>query len=155
MERGEQEGGGGAQRSVRWMFQAWAAYWAALPVVALWTPATLFLRLQQQMPGRAAFTIAADERLNLRLTVDRASVWAAGISYAELVAWLAGPPLVLWVAWLWWTARGTRRVAPRGTIPSVEAAQSRQLGGATPLATLAGAAGRAREGVRAPVDRAH
>lgn len=156
MTRDEQEGRDWAQRSVRWLYGAWAAYWATLPVVALGTPAALFLRLRQQAPGRAAFTVTADEGLKLRLTVDGATAWAAGMSYTELALWLAAPPLVLWVAWLWWTGRGLRRAPRRATassVRSVPAAQPRQLGVAAPPGTFGGAGVRAPEGVRAPVDR--
>ena len=152
MTRDGQEPGGGTRRSMRSLYGACAAYWAALPVAALWTPATTFLRLRDRMPGRAALTLnlAGDEGIALQLTADAASVWSGAISYLALAGWLAGPPLVLWAVWLWWAGRDVQR----GGVPQpAGAAPLRELHAAPPPDAFVGVAARTPEGVRSPVDR--
>jgi hypothetical protein len=149
MPHDERDGRGGAERAIAGLLATWAAYWAALLVVALWRPASLAFRLKQQMPGRVrvALDLATEHGVTLRLTGDASPVWAGTISFTELAVWLAVPPLALWVVWLWWTGR-------RPGLPPERAAR-RSATPAPPRAELGGgAAVRTPERVGAPMNPA-
>jgi len=107
MKRDERQSSGGRRRGLRALVAAWTVYWVALVVWALSPPMALFVRLRERMPGRV--TIGFVDDLRLRVTLDKATVWAADLSGAEALAWLVGPPLVMWIAWLWWSGRAATR----------------------------------------------
>ena len=100
-------------RSVRWLFRGAVAYWVAFFVAVLWHPFALFLRVRQQLPGRTALHIG--DAFGLAVTVDQQPIWVTGLSTVQTIAWLVGPPLVLWLLWVWWVARAERAAggAPR------------------------------------------
>jgi hypothetical protein len=99
----------GRERDVRSLVVACVAYWTGLVGWALWTPASVFLRLRQQMPGRTSLLF--NDELQVKVLVDHHPVWVAGVSSFELMAWVAGPPLLIWVCWLLRTGRA-RTIAP-------------------------------------------
>jgi hypothetical protein len=145
-----------AQRAFRGLLASWAAYWAALPVVALWTPVRLFLRHKAQQPGLARLRIdlASEEGVSLQVTQGAGPLLTSALSYTELIVWLVGPPLALWLVWLWWTARGAPRALRQAKEPAVTAAQPRrQLRAFAPPGTFGGAAVPTPERVRPRVDR--
>ena len=142
------------RRSARWLFGAWAGYWAALTTVALWTPATLLLRLRRTAPpGAVTATANADGALTLRLTEHGATAWSAAMSYTELAFWLAVPPLALWAAWLWWGRASAAPAVRVDRVARLDARHDEQLLAASPAMPSA-AAGGARDPVGAPVNRA-
>jgi hypothetical protein len=125
MPQHERVGRDGARRGIGGLLAAWIAYWAALPVVALWQPVNLFLRLKAQRTDRARLVIdlASEEGVSLEVTQGAGPLLTSALSYTELILWLVWPPLALWVVWLWWTARGSRRVPRQAVDPSVVAAR--------------------------------
>jgi hypothetical protein len=127
MRQTERIGRDGAQRSIGGLLAAWATYWAALLLVALWRPMSLFLRLRQEKPGRGSASVKASsgEGIVARLMEGTSPVWAATISFTELAVWLVGPPLMLWLVWFWWTGRHPGRVPGRVARPSLAPAQPR------------------------------
>jgi hypothetical protein len=48
-------------------------------------------------------------------------VWSGATGLGELALWLAGPPLLLWVAWLLTRPRMPAAVAPVGEPPALHA----------------------------------
>jgi hypothetical protein len=157
MPHDERDGHGGPERALGGLLAAWAAYWAALLVVALWKPAVLFFRLKQQMPGRGRVDLrfASEQGISLRLTGGASPVWAGTISFTELAVWLVGPPLALWLVWLWWTGHRPGRRPTRTTRASVAPAQPRPgLGDGARPATYEGAVAHTPERVGVPVDPA-
>jgi dihydrodipicolinate synthase/N-acetylneuraminate lyase len=156
MPHHERVGRDGARRGIGGLLAAWLAYWAALPVVALWQPADLFLRLKAQRTGRARLMIdlASEEGVSLQVTQGAGPLLTSALSYTELILWLVGPPLALWVVWLWWTARGSHRAPRQAEDPSVMATPSRrQLREGAQPGTFGGAAVATPERVRPRVDR--
>src|SRR5215207_1547245 len=82
-------------------------------------PLSLYARIRRQMPGRTSLIF--DEVLRVQIRVDHRAVWEGGPSPLELIAWLIGPPLVMWAAWLWWVGRRHRR-EEGGAVPAAMAA---------------------------------
>jgi hypothetical protein len=156
MPQHERVGRDGARRGIGGLLAAWIAYWAALPVVALCQPVNLFLRLKAQRTGRARLMIdlASEEGVSLEVTQGAGPLLASALSYTELILWLVGPPLALWVVWLWWTARRSHRALRQAEDPAVMAAQSRrQLREGAQPGAFGGAAVPTPERVRPRVDR--
>ncbi|MGZ8377109.1 MAG: hypothetical protein ACXWZS_12245 [Gemmatirosa sp.] len=75
----------GRQRSVRTLFAAWAVYWLALLAVQLWPAAVQWWAIRRQEHGTISISVGGD--------------------FAESVAWIAIPPLVMTIVWLLWTRR--------------------------------------------------
>lgn len=83
------------------LLAAWAAYWLALAAVVLWRPVTLARRLSELPKGRANGTGTFDDGVfEVRMNVDGATVWHGRATMTEMLLWVVGPPLVLWLLWL-------------------------------------------------------
>jgi hypothetical protein len=96
----------GRRRIVGALSAAVVAYWAGLAVVALRTPVQLFRHLRQQSPGHA--TMGYTDRWGFAVTLDGHPVWQSHVSLLTATLWIAGPPLLLWLAWLITTGRRAR-----------------------------------------------
>jgi hypothetical protein len=85
----------------RHLLISWCAYWAATLLVLLW-PVWQFAYHVQQSPDNHG-TISAgfgDGGFTAKTTDVAGAVWTSSISLLPLTLLLAGPPLLLWVAWV-------------------------------------------------------
>jgi hypothetical protein len=72
--------------SARKLFMSWAIYWVALLAVAAWRPLLELIQLRRtQEHGTVSFTYTG--------------------SFLSLALWIAGPPLVLFLVWLFTRSR--------------------------------------------------
>jgi threonine/homoserine/homoserine lactone efflux protein len=85
----------------RHLLTAWSAYWAGLAAVTLGPAALAILRVT--VPEGAKGSVAAnvgDKGFELIIKAGEAVVWAGQASIASVALWIAGPPLLIWLAWL-------------------------------------------------------
>ena len=74
------------ERAVGLLFRAWLVYWTVLLAVQGWPVARALWRIRQS-GGKGSFSVSYDGGL------------------LEAALWLAGPPLLMALAWLLWTRR--------------------------------------------------
>jgi hypothetical protein len=85
----------------RHLLAAWVAYWIAMPIVALWPGIIACWRATQAPEGHGTISASfANTLLSLSATLDGVTIWSGSAYLAEMALWLAGPPLILWLAWL-------------------------------------------------------
>jgi hypothetical protein len=85
----------------RHLLAAWVAYWIAMPIVALWPGIIAGWRATQAPEGHGTISASfANTLLSLSATLDGVTIWSGSAYLAEMALWLAGPPLILWLAWL-------------------------------------------------------
>jgi threonine/homoserine/homoserine lactone efflux protein len=90
---------------IRWkprhLLAAWSTYWAGLALVTLGPAALAILRIT--VPEGAKGSVAAnfgDAGLQLVVKSGDVTTWFGQASVSSVALWLAGPPLLLWLAWL-------------------------------------------------------
>jgi hypothetical protein len=118
------------------MLATWVAYWAALVGVTLGSGLLGAWRLTRT-PGSHGTMSASFDNGKLLFTVNDAvgaGAWSFGTSVAAAVAWIAVPPLALWVLWL---MSRPRRAAQQPAAPAML--------GAAPMGTAGRAGASARE----------
>lgn len=128
-------------RLERWpagaLLGSWVAWWAGLVGVTIGPGLLRALRLGRA-PGMHGSMSASFDGGHLQLivsnTLDPAGSWTFGTSMATALAWIAIPPLALWLLWL--LARPHREALPAPSTPMLDAPASR--------ATIADAATRER-----------
>ncbi|MEO8623776.1 MAG: hypothetical protein ABI625_22035 [bacterium] len=84
----------------RHLLTAWTVYWIALVGVTLGSAIGAILKV---LPENAKGSVSAGfGNDGLRLTVTNAgrSVWDGSVSLTAAALWVAGPPLLIWIAWL-------------------------------------------------------
>lgn len=89
-------------RRWRWrhLFSAWLAYWAGLVVVVLWEPLTVARRLARLPDNQASIAVEFKNTVFSAVFAERGvTVWSGTATLLEIVLWIAGPPLLLWVIW--------------------------------------------------------
>ena len=92
----------------RHLLAAWSAYWLGLAAVTL-TPIVIAIsRLTSgAAPGQSNVTVNfGSAGLSVIGTRAGATVLQRSASLLELGLWIAGPPLLLWGAWLYEETRG-------------------------------------------------
>jgi hypothetical protein len=85
----------------RHLLAAWSAYWVGLVVVTL-GPAIISL-LRVALPAGAKGSASAsfgDGGMHLEVFREGTIAWAGSAHYVPVALWLAGPPLLLWLAWI-------------------------------------------------------
>ena len=89
---------------------SWVGYWAVLAAVTL-TPAAIALWKVSRAGAKGDASVALGDA-GLRATVSVVGVthWDRTVSLSTFVLFVAGPPLLLWLAWLV-TSTGRRVVA--------------------------------------------
>ena len=94
-------------RFARWsasaLFGTWVAWWAALIGVTLGPGLVRAVRLARQPGNHGSFSASVDGGRLLFKVVDGAGptgTWTLGTSVWTALAWIAVPPLALWVVWL-------------------------------------------------------
>lgn len=84
----------------RHLLAAWAGYWAVLAAVTLTPGAIALWKVSREGAKGSANVSLGDAGLHANITLAGATVWDATIAVSTLVLWIAGPPLVLWLGWL-------------------------------------------------------
>ena len=113
-------------RLERWragaLLGTWAAYWAALVGVTIGPGLLAAWRLTHQ-PGSHGNMSASVDAGRLLLNVNdvggAGNVWTFSTSITAALAWIAGPPLILWLIWL--LSRPRRDVAPPADVAMLDA----------------------------------
>ena len=101
----------------RQLLTAWAAYWATLFVVTLGSAVVTALRVA--VPEGAKGSISAgfgDGGFTLKMTSAGTTVWNGSVSLTSAALWIAGPPLLIWLAWL--VSRPARPPVPGDRVES-------------------------------------
>lgn len=120
---------GDGGRGVRRLLAAWLAYWVAIAGVGLGELLRGAWRLRAAGPGSGNVSASYGEgRFTATLVERGVTTWTGSIELLAVLAWIAGPPLLLWLGWLLWTSRASRaRRAEVGPPPAPPA-----LTGGTP-----------------------
>jgi Na+/glutamate symporter len=83
------------------LLASWAAYWAGLAGVALGPAIPAVWRATHLPQGHGTITAMFDNSVvNITVIEDGVKTFAAATPFGTIVAWLVGPPLVLWLVWL-------------------------------------------------------
>lgn len=102
-------------RRWRWrhLFVAWAGYWVGLALVTLWRPVSTLWRLRNLGEDRGSVTAQLSNTIfSLEMFEGDVRVWSGSASLLTMVLWIAGPPLVLWIAWVIGRPRPATAPAP-------------------------------------------
>jgi hypothetical protein len=84
------------------LFAAWAVYWAVLLAVAGRTVLRIISFASSAPKGHSSVTAGIENgRARLEALLDGRVVDGGSASLLALALWVAGPPLLLWLAWLW------------------------------------------------------
>jgi hypothetical protein len=105
----------------RHMLATWAAYWAALLLVAL-GPAVLSIWRVSQSSEKGNVSLGLDNAL-VHLTVMNGptTTWSGSALLSTLALWIAGPPLLLWVVWLFTRPSRPPLVTSAGAVDALQA----------------------------------
>src|SRR6478735_5996263 len=90
-----------SQWKPRHLLAAWSTYWAGLVLVTLGPALIAIMRVT--MPKGAKGTVAAsfdNSLFSLVVKSGEATIWSGSAPATSLALWIAGPPLLLWLAWL-------------------------------------------------------
>lgn len=95
----------------RWRWQhllgAWVTYWAGLALVTLGPFARAAWRITQLPEGHGTISAGLENTIvRLVAIADGVTVWTGSAHLTTVALWVAGPPLLIWLAWL---ARRPRR----------------------------------------------
>ncbi|MEP7000890.1 MAG: hypothetical protein ABI969_10450 [bacterium] len=107
----------------RHLLTAWTVYWIALIGVTLGSAIRGILRV---LPDGAKGSVAAgfgNDGAQLTVTSAGRSVWDGSASLTAVALWVAGPPLLTWLAWL--LTRPARPTVVSG--PNVDSHDTRAL----------------------------
>jgi hypothetical protein len=98
------------------LLAAWIAYWVILAAVALGRPLFLINRVRALGEGRSLGNLRfGDEGFTGKIVADGATLWETQVPIGTVVAWIAIPPLLIWLAWL--LARPRPTPSPDGPPP--------------------------------------
>lgn len=80
---------------------AWGAYWVGLAGVTL-APFARWVVDLNRIPGShgSASLSIGDAGVTLAALRDNVTVWSGVAPLLDVALWIAGPPLLLWLAWL-------------------------------------------------------
>jgi len=85
----------------RHILLAWSAYWVGLVLVKLWPAIVAGWRMSQQAQSHGSANASmTDGILSANIIESGHTTWAGSISVLTLAFLIAGPPLLLWLAWL-------------------------------------------------------
>jgi hypothetical protein len=84
----------------RHLLISWCAYWGATLLVLLWPVWQFAYRLQQSPDDHGTISAGfGDGGFTAKVTDPAGTIWNSSIGLLPLTLLLAGPPLLLWVAW--------------------------------------------------------
>jgi hypothetical protein len=131
----------------RHLVGAWSAYWLGLGVVTLGDAVAAIWRVTHAASGGASVALSYGEGLITLLTsLHDQPVWTGSVSPTTFALAVAGPPLLLWLAWL--ASRPSRsRDAEPATRPTPRAGDAALLD-APPVDHVDAAAARDRGAAR-------
>jgi hypothetical protein len=103
-------------RIARWrrghLLAAWIGWWLLLAAWALGPALPILWRVTR--PGRhgnVSASYGSEEGVRLVVSEGATSAWTGSVGIGELALWLAAPPLLLLLLWMW-LARRDRADAP-------------------------------------------
>jgi hypothetical protein len=110
----------------RHLLVGWGIYWAVLALVSLGSGLQAVWRMTR--PDRHGSVSASFDDGLLRVSVigDGVTAWAGATDLGTLALWVAGPPLLLWLAWL--VSRPRRDDALASAPPGAHPSASRRAG---------------------------
>ena len=79
---------------------AWVGYWFVLALVALRPAIAMILRAMNAPKGHGSISAGVTDGIANLTVVAKGQTWIGTTSLTSLALWLAGPPLLLWLAWL-------------------------------------------------------
>ncbi len=83
------------------LLAAWVAYWAGVVGVTLGSAIVSIVRVTGDAAGKGSVNAGyGDGAFNLNVVDAGTTVWSGTASMASVALWVAGPPLLLWLAWL-------------------------------------------------------
>jgi len=83
------------------LLATWAAYWAGLAGVTLGPAAQASWRATHLPDGHGSISAGfGDGAINFTVVEEGVKTFAASAPIGTVMAWLIGPPLVLWLVWL-------------------------------------------------------
>jgi len=90
-----------SKRRVRTLFAAWIAYWTVLGITTL-TPAVLAIWRATHAPQDQGSVGAnySDGAFTLTVSTFGRQTYVGSIHLLALALWVAGPPLLAWLAWV-------------------------------------------------------
>lgn len=89
-----------ARRNLRHLVASWVGYWAVLAAVTL-TPAAIALWKVSRNGAKGDASVAlGDAGLRATISLGGVTQWDHTVSLVTFVLYVAGPPLLLWAAWL-------------------------------------------------------
>ena len=92
------------------LFASWVAYWLLLGGVTLGPAIAAIWRATQAEKGKGSFSMSfGDGVIALDVLDTGAKIYHGSIHFLPLALLLAGPPLLLWLAWF---ASRSRRSTP-------------------------------------------
>jgi len=85
----------------RHLLGAWVAYWAGLVGITLGPAIASILRVTGTEAGKGSVNAGfGDGAFTLSVIDHGATAWHGVASYGTVAWWAAGPPLLIWLAWL-------------------------------------------------------
>jgi threonine/homoserine/homoserine lactone efflux protein len=92
----------------RHLLAAWSAYWVGLIAVTLGPAIVSILRVTVPAGAKGDASVNfGDGALNAVIHSNGATLWSVTAKMVTIALWLAGPPLLIWLAWL--VARPSRQ----------------------------------------------
>jgi len=88
------------RRSIRALIGGWAAYWAVIAAVKLGPAAAAIYRATRGPEGQGSFSLNFGNGAFTLTVIERGVTTFTGTaSLLSIALWVAGPPLVAWIAW--------------------------------------------------------
>jgi len=100
----------------RHLLAAWVTYWAALVAVKLGGAISAIAQVSGPNGHGSASAGFGDKGLTLTVVNPGGTIWSGSSSLAAAALWVAGPPLLLWLAWM------LKRPRPDAVRPATSAA---------------------------------
>ena len=83
------------------LLAAWVAWWAGLVGVTLGSAIVSIVRVTGDAAGKGSVNAGyGDGAFTLDVIDAGTTAWSGTASLTSVVLWVAGPPLLLWLAWL-------------------------------------------------------
>jgi hypothetical protein len=97
----------------RYLLGAWAAYWAGLVALKLGPAIISILLVISDKNGTSSVAAGfGDDAFTLSVVDAGRTIYSGQAPFETVALWVAGPPLLLWLAWL--LTRPKRRDLPAG-----------------------------------------
>jgi len=104
------------------LLASWIAYWAGLVGISVGSGLWKAWQLTRQPGVRGTISASLDDGrllLSVHPASDAAGAWTFNTSVATALAWIAVPPLALWILWL--MSRPRRSAQPQEEVSMLDA----------------------------------